>query len=151
MNSKQKIKFFSIEPFFRFERNDGFVCQNILRRHEKESCKKLWTLQDSWKMTEILQESCKMTQKICHEIYHVNAFTCKILKEFLPESCKICAFSQPGSNYIGKKCHPLLVMIKFLPETLPKWKLWGNIFVLRTYRNCRKASTFSLNCLSEKN
>ena len=52
---------FSIEPFSVFEGMTVSIAK-IFREgaaYERESWKKIWTLQDSCKMTEILQESTK--------------------------------------------------------------------------------------------
>ena len=45
-----------------------------------------------------IQPSISILQEICQ----ITAFTCKILQECLPESCKICVFPNQG-NENGRK------------------------------------------------
>ena len=48
-------------------------------------------------LARILQDDTNLA-RFLQEICQVNAFTCKILQESLPESCKICLFPYQGSR-----------------------------------------------------
>ena len=52
-------------------------------------------LQDNSNLARILQVDINLA-RILQETCQVNALTCKILQKYIPGSCKICIFPQPG-------------------------------------------------------
>ena len=103
MNSKQKRKFFSIEPLSVLKGMTVSFAKTSWggTTYETESWKKIWPLQDSCRMTEILQESCKMTQ-ILHDFCKKSARLMHSLARSCKKVCQILArfvfFSRTGNS-----------------------------------------------------